>query len=190
MIEDAFVSLVLEHGYSKVAVEDVVATANVAKATFYAHFDNKEAVVTAVFSRLVREMTERAATREAPWTEVRYNAMRAVFEHAADMRDIYTVCLADARARSEYIALVAGIAEESARLRLEALGRTPRVPIAFMATAYAGAHVALLESWLNGDLTGSPQEIADMQLDLMIRGFAWAHDISPDELSRPDSPGA
>ena len=44
-IEDAFVQLVLEHGYERVAVDDICAQADLARATFYAHYPNKEAVL-------------------------------------------------------------------------------------------------------------------------------------------------
>ena len=36
-IEDAFVQLVLEQGYERVAVEDITDRADLARATFYAH---------------------------------------------------------------------------------------------------------------------------------------------------------
>ena len=62
-IEDAFVQLVLEHGYERVAVEDICDRADLARATFYAHYPNKEAVLFAVFNRLTEDLMERVAYR-------------------------------------------------------------------------------------------------------------------------------
>jgi len=39
-IEDAFVQLVLERGYDRVTVEDIASRADLARATFYAHYPN------------------------------------------------------------------------------------------------------------------------------------------------------
>lgn len=177
-IEEAFVALVIEHGYEKVSVEDIVARADLAKATFYAHYDNKEALLLEAFSRLIEELAERIAYREGPWTVVRRGALEAAYEHAAEMPDLYRVCLGDARTRATYMATVARFAEQNFHARLAALGREPRMPVHVMAVVFAGAHVALLESWLAGDITGSAGEVASMLLDLLIAGSAWAHNIS------------
>jgi AcrR family transcriptional regulator len=177
-IETAFVALVLEHGYHKVTVEDIVAKADLAKATFYAHYENKEALMSSVFSRLIEEGAERIAYRDGPWTEVRGGAVQAAYEHAGDMADLYRVCLADPRARSSYMDTVTQYAEQNFVNRLEAIGRQSKLPVRLMARAFAGAQVAILESWLDGEIAGTPQEVATMQLDLLVAGLAWAHNLS------------
>jgi AcrR family transcriptional regulator len=181
-IENAFVALVLEHGYDKVTVEEIVAKADLAKATFYAHYENKEALMSAVFSRLVKEGAERMAYREGPWTEVRGGAVQAAYELADDMRDLYKVCLGDPRARSSYVDTVTQYAEQNFVDRLNAIGRQPQVPVRMMARAFAGAHVVILESWLDGEIPGTAQEVAAMQLDLLVAGMAWGHNISSVDL--------
>ena len=181
-IENAFVALVLEHGYDKVTVEDIVGKADVAKATFYAHYENKEALMAAVFSRLIKEGAERMAYRDGPWTEVRGGAVQAAYELAADMRDLYRVCLRDARARSSYVDTVTDYAEQNFADRLNAIGHQPKVPVRMMARAFAGAHVVILESWLDGEIPGTAQEVAAMQLDLLVAGMAWGHNISSVDL--------
>lgn len=184
-IEDAFIRLVLERGYDAVSVEDVAAAADVAKATFYAHFANKDALRAAVFKRLNKELAQRIAFREGPWDEVRPTAMRTAYQHAAEMQDLYRVCLADPQSRAIYTAGVARNIEDNIRQRLAALGRTPKVPVAVMSTVFAGAHVAILEAWLSGGIEGTPEEVADMELNVLVRGLAWGHDMSPAELREP-----
>ncbi len=65
-IEDAFVQLVLEQGYDRVAVEDITDRADLARATFYAHYPNKEAVQFSVFSRLTEDLAQRIAGQGRP----------------------------------------------------------------------------------------------------------------------------
>jgi AcrR family transcriptional regulator len=184
-IEDAFVQLVLERGYDRVAVEDITDRADLARATFYAHYPNKEAVLFSVFNRFVEDLMQRIAYQGGPWTVVRRDAIQAAYKHAAEMPDLYRACMSDARTRQAYLSILSRYAEQNFRDRLQALDRQPRVPVPVMARACVGAHVAILEAWLAGELQGDIEEIASMVLDLLIAGTAWAHGFRLDELGYP-----
>ena len=181
-IEDAFVQLVLEHGYEQVAVEDISGRADLARATFYAHYSNKEAVLFSVFNRLIEDLMQRIAYQSGPWNEVRRDAIQAAYKHAAEMPDLYRACLSDARTRQAYLSTLSRYVEQNYRHRLDALNKQSRVPIPLMARAFVGAHVAVLEAWLAGELTGDVEQLASMTLDLLIAGAAWANGFGLDEL--------
>jgi AcrR family transcriptional regulator len=181
-IEDAFVQLVLEHGYERVVVEEICSRADLARATFYAHYPNKEAVLSAVFGRLIEDLMERVAYRDGPWNEVRRDAIQAVYAHAAELPDLYRACLSDTRTRQAYLATLGRYVEQNLRDRHSAIEREPRVPIPVMARAFAGAHVAILEAWLAGDLKGDVGQLASMTLDLLMAGAGWASGFRLDEL--------
>ena len=181
-IEDAFVQLVLERGYDKVTVEDITDRADLARATFYVHYPNKEAVQFAVFNRLTEDLVQRIANQGGPWNVVHRDAIQAAYKQAADMPDLYRACLSDARTRQAHLSTLSRYAEQNFRDRLTALGNQPRVPIPVMARAFVGAHVAILEAWLAGELDGDVEELASMALDLLIYGAAWAHGVRLDEL--------
>ena len=181
-IEDAFVQLVLEHGYDRVAVEDICDRADLARATFYSHYPNKEAVLLAVSGRLLEDLMQRIAYRGGPWDEVRRDAMQAMYKHAAEMPDLYRACMSDARTRQAYLSILTRGAEQNFRARLKAFNRQPRVPVPVMARAFAGAHVAILEAWLAGELEGDVEQRASMALDLLVAGSAWANGFGLDEL--------
>jgi len=181
-IEDAFVQLVLEHGYEQVAVEDISGRADLARATFYAHYSNKEAVLFSVFNRLIEDLMQRIAYQSGPWNEVRRDAIQAAYKHAAEMPDLYRACLSDARTRQAYLSTLNRYAEQNFRDRLTALGKQPRVPVPVMARAFVGAHVAILEAWLAGELDGDVEQLASMTLDLLVAGSAWANGVRLDEL--------
>jgi AcrR family transcriptional regulator len=184
-IEDAFVQLVLEHGYERVAVEDICDRADLARATFYAHYPNKEAVLMSVSGRLTEDLMRRIAYQDGPWNVVRRDAIQTAYRHAAEMSDLYRACMSDARTRQAYLSILSRYAEQNFRDRLEALGRQPRVPVPVMARAFVGAHLAILEAWLAGELDGDIEQLASMALDLLIAGHAWAHGFRPDELGYP-----
>lgn len=187
-IEDAFLRLASERGYTNVTMEEVAEAADVAKATLYSHYANRQALLSAVFARLTSELGRRVANRDGNWTEVRVGAMTTVYEHAAQMQDLYRVCLAEPETRALYLAGVVSFSTENNRRRVAALGREPRVPVEFAAVAFAGAHVALLEAWLDGRLSGTPKEMADLELKTLIAGLAWAHDLTLDEVGYGETP--
>ena len=181
-IEDAFVQLVLEHGYERVAVEDISDRADLARATFYAHYPNKEAVLLSVFNRLVEDLMERISYQDGPWNAVRRDAVQTAFRHAADQPDLYRACMSDARTRQAYLSILSRYAEQNFRSRLDALGHQPRIPVPVMARAFVGAQVAILEAWLAGELDGDAEQLASMALDLFIAGGAWANGLRLDDL--------
>lgn len=187
-IEDAFVQLVLERGYEKVAVEDITDRADLARATFYAHYPNKEAVLFSLFNRVVEDMMKGIAYQGGQWTAVRQDAIQAAYKHAAEMPDLYRACMSDARTRQAYVSFLSRVAEQNFYDRLQALDRQPRIPVPVMARACVGAHVAVLEAWLAGELQGDVEEIARMTLDLLAVGTAWAHGFRPDELGYSTGP--
>jgi AcrR family transcriptional regulator len=181
-IEDAFVQLVLEHGYERVAVEDISGRADLARATFYAHYPNKEAVLFSVFNRLIEDLMQRIAYQSGPWNEVRRDAIQAAYKHAAEMPDLYRACLSDARTRQAYLSTLSRYVEQNYRNRLSALNKQPRLPVPLMARAFVGAHIAVLEAWLLGERTDDPDQLASITLDLLIAGAAWANGFGLDEL--------
>jgi AcrR family transcriptional regulator len=181
-IEDAFVQLVLENGYESVTVEEISERADIARATFYAHYPNKEAVLSSVVTRLIGELMDRISYKSGPWDEVRREAMRVTYRHVAEMPDLYRACLSDNRARRAYLSTLTRYVEQNFGDRVKALKRRPRVPVAVMVSAFAGANVAIVESWLAGDIEVAPDELADAALDLLVAGMAWAQGINLAEL--------
>ena len=181
-IEDAFVQLVLERGYDRVAVEDITDRADLARATFYAHYRNKEAVQFSVFNRLTEDLVQRIADQGGPSNVVHRDAIQAAYKQAADMPDLYRACLSDARTRQAHLSTLSRYVEQNFRDRLKALNHQPRIPVPVMARGFVGAHLAILEAWLAGELDGDIEELASMALDLFVAGGAWAQGIRLDEL--------
>ena len=189
-IEDAFVQLVLEQGYDQVAVEDIADRADLARATFYAHYPNKEAVLLSVSNRLTEDVMGRIAYQGGPWNVVRRDALQTAYRHAAENPGLYRACMSEARTRQAYLSIVSRYAEQNFRDRLAALGRQPRIPVPVMARGFVGAALAILDAWLAGELDGDADELASMALDLFIAGGAWANGIGLDEIGYSTGPPA
>ena len=180
-IEDAFVQLVLDQGYERVAVEDIADRADLARAMFYAHYPNKDAVLFSVFKRLTEDLVQYLAGQGGR-NAVHRDAIAAAYKHAAERPDLYRACLSDARIRQAHVSTLSQYAEQNFRDRLDALGRQPRIPVPVMARGFVGAALAILDAWLAGELDGDIEQLASMALDLFIAGGAWANGISLDEI--------
>ena len=178
-LREAFVALVLERGYDAVTVEDIADRADVARATFYKHFADKEELLTTLFEELTGELVEGMPTT------VRTNLVRDLYAHAEQYRDLYLVCLRGAgngRARAAFLDVVAAKAEAVFAQRRRVSKRDLRVPLPVLGRAFAGAHVALLENWLEQERRPSVESAAQMQRELLAKGFGWALGILPDDL--------
>jgi AcrR family transcriptional regulator len=184
-LRDAFVSLALERGIDEVSISDIVERAHVRRESFLAHYPDKIDFVAEAFRTLIDDLSTRLELNTGPWTKVRTHLVELLYQHASEHRDIYLVCLhgtSGSRARQEYQALVTRAAEENFEGRIQALGTTPRVPVTVMAHVAAGAHMALLELWLSGELPYTVEEVAAVGLNLLICGMAWGHGLSLDQI--------
>jgi AcrR family transcriptional regulator len=172
-IEQAFVELILEKGYDKVNVEDITNRADVARATFYAHYPNKEALLASVFSRLMEGLRASISDPEGKCLDVHGSSIDVMCRHAEEMRDLYKACLSDAWARQAYMSAIVQFSETYQRYCLDSNRTSPRIPVHVMARAFAGAHVAILESWLAGEIPVDAKELARIEMDLTTAGWAW-----------------
>src|SRR5262245_25510166 len=96
LLQDALVALILERGYAAVTVQDVLDRADVGRATFYAHFHGKEALLLSVFQEL-RKSIHDELTGLTPETIARFGEgvglMQPLFAHAAQHRRLYRALL-------------------------------------------------------------------------------------------------
>ena len=69
LLRDALVSLIREKGFAALSAQEIIDRANVGRATFYAHFDNKEDLLMTGLEGLrssLKELQRRGLTREGP----------------------------------------------------------------------------------------------------------------------------
>src|SRR6266516_4765255 len=64
LLQDALISMMIEQGYEATTVQDIIDRANVGRATFYAHFADKETLLTSRLEDLRNFLGERQ--RQAP----------------------------------------------------------------------------------------------------------------------------
>jgi AcrR family transcriptional regulator len=182
-LQRALVELVIEKGYDATTIEDIATRADVARATFYAHYADKHALLISIAADLVDNLEQQLAPR-APVTTatVRGEVVLELFRHAEQNRDTYRALLCGAGDPPAYEILVSSLARATAAVfaaRDEALGLTPQMPPDFLARLWVGEHVALLSWWLFDDVPYTAGQMALMRMRYDSLGMAWAHGFAP-----------
>jgi AcrR family transcriptional regulator len=88
ILQEALLSLILEKGYEAVTVQDVIDRANVGRATFYSHFQDKDDLFLSSFESL-RDQFEQHLLTQSTAAENPWNLSLVMFQHAQSHLPIY-----------------------------------------------------------------------------------------------------
>lgn len=155
LLHDAFISLVIEKGYEKTTIQDILDRADVGRSTFYVHYRDKEALLTANFDamheQLERELDQIAATGAV---DVALPAA-LLFEHAYRNQRMYRAMCG--RQGGELVnrhlrRLIGDVLRK--RLRPQLQQRGAEVPAEVAAEFYTSAALGLLVWWIDNDFRG------------------------------------
>ena len=136
----AFNKLVLSREFDSVRIEDILATAGVARSKFYQHFRSKDDVLCAVMGAHILEPLARAGLRNEPLPEL-LQLGEHVWENRRLARSIFW-----GSTRAAIVRNLAGKLEWVLQGTQPASG----LPVAYVASTIAHWQIASLEQWLLG----------------------------------------
>ena len=176
ILREALVALVIERGYERITVQDVLDRADVGRSTFYAHFRDKDALFLSCFDDLRDDLRHELDVLE-PGQPPRDPArpVAVLFDHAYRNRDIYRAVCGRAHGNVVTRHLLRLIAEVLTE-HLSAVGT--RLPVEIVAEYFAGALFTLLVWWVRRDFPYAPREMARMCQELTAPGIV--HTVSRD----------
>ena len=189
----SLVELIAAKPYDAITIEDITEAADVARATFYAHYHDKAELLREACSELIGELTERA-TALAPYDTPIYTGAPIVeiFRHAGEHRDLYRLVLSGEGGATPRTDMIAALRDSVANVfsgLAHRLGREPRVPMTAITTAFVGALLLAIEKWLAGDLDGGPADLAALFVQGQVNGLEWALGFDHGQFSFQPPPG-
>jgi len=139
-----FRDLILERGYDRLTVRDVIEQANVGRSTFYEHFEN----IDDLFEQSIAPILSILA--DALEAQCDRDRLQMVVAHFWANRKMSRVILAEPT-RPLLSRLLARLIEERLAKRVRASrGKKPAIPLGLIASHLAEAQLGLIGAWLSG----------------------------------------
>lgn len=163
-IESALIELTVKKGYDKVSVQDIVDHANVGRATFYAHYEDKDDLFTQSIERFFDMISHEINLKNTDKNELL--PVLVIFSHMEDHAHIHRAFAASPllhkKFHHHFVILI--------KRRLETL-RHDDMPIDVLANYLAGALLSLIEWWLSGKTPYSAKEMAQMYQQMVKKAL-------------------
>jgi AcrR family transcriptional regulator len=164
LLRSALFSLIEEKGFEELAVQEILDRANVGRATFYAHFDNKEDLLVSGFDGLRASLRERQRDALSTATEADERVLafsREMFAHANDHRRLFQAMVGK-RSGAVTQQMLHRVLVDLVREELKATAPGPATKagsVEPLVQFIAGAFYGLLMWWLQGKMRLSVEEI-------------------------------
>jgi AcrR family transcriptional regulator len=168
LLRDALVELILEHGYDHVKVAHITERANLARATFYLHYKDKDELLTKSLYESFDELIQEIGKIEAKDVLALNLALRKLpFEHAKKHRDLYRVALMSPHG----ISTVSNnarlyISQHLAKQLIQMMPKIEQqIALPIVSNYLAGALLAVISWWI--------EDGQDYSTDYMAQSFQW-----------------
>jgi AcrR family transcriptional regulator len=170
--------LIEQRGFEALTVQDIIDRANVGRATFYAHFDNKEELLVSGFDGLravLKELQSQAHKRTTSSDERLFAFSHEMFAHIADYRKVFRAMVGK-RSGALVQQLLQKILADLVRGDLkDRVGRDDRsAPAEAVVQFVTGGFFGLAMLWATGKLALSVEEVNTLFRRLAMPGVKAA----------------
>jgi AcrR family transcriptional regulator len=164
LLHGALLALIQEKGFEQLSVQDIIDRANVGRATFYAHFDNKEDLLASGIDGLrasLEERRRRALSESMSDDERLFAFSHEMFVHANEHRNVFQAMVGK-RSGAVIQQLLHKMLLDLIRDEVKATTvrrNTDVIPAEAVAQFVAGGIFGLLVWWSNGKMRMPVEEV-------------------------------
>jgi AcrR family transcriptional regulator len=162
LLRGALFSLIQEKGFEALSVQDIIDRANVGRATFYAHFDNKEDLLVSGFDGLKASLKERQRGAHSRVRNIDDRVLafsHELFAHTDEHRNVFRAMVGK-RSGAAIQQLLHKMVVDLVREDVKAMAPGDRaIPTEALVQFIAGGLFGLLMCWLDGKMRLSVEEV-------------------------------
>jgi AcrR family transcriptional regulator len=171
MLGAALVDLMLQKRYDEITVQDIIDQANVGRSTFYAHYLDKDDLLTSDFTRVLDALSQHMRQQELA-DPAAMPSLALFFEHVQAHHQLYKALVRgggiDLLYKKGHARLRQNIEQHLGELL--PVGETPAVPLPLVADYLAGAILNLLKWWLEHEMPYTPEQMNRLFHQLVLPG--------------------
>jgi hypothetical protein len=168
VLTESLIHLILEKGYEKVTIQDIIDKANVGRSTFYTHYENKEQLLLNGHNNLNIEMFSIEVNNELNF--------ESLFTHVAQNQQLAKAILGKKSGNMMTEFFKNNIALKFKKMFGNHFGRSKNEQrlLTYLSDATAAAVISLLVSWIEDELPFTAEEMSSRCQDLVIAIFGSA----------------
>ena len=172
LLQTALITLIQEKGFEALSVQDIIDRANVGRATFYAHFDNKEDLLVSRLEGLrasLRTRQRQAQSQATPADDRMFAYNRDMFVHVNEHRTVFRSMVgkrSGAVIQQLFHKMLVDLVREDVKTLMpqKAGGATPYEAVVQL---IAGGLFGLVLWWVDG-----PMKLSVEEVDTLFRRLA------------------
>jgi len=170
LLSDALIDLTLSQGYDNITIRDITEHADVAYATFFRHFNDKNDLLHMTLNSLIEAIE--GITYDHSNTEQAFAEGYAIFLHVQQHSNLYRLLMDSQGAHHILEKLKHAIAENMLEACISYIKPSlAHVPPSIITYQHASSIISLVSWWLANDMEIPPEQMATYYMNTVIQPY-------------------